>query len=86
MDKEEYIKKADELLNQETYKIIPADPTTKQNKLISLLKNIKAECGVNEDTYKKIYPTVLWAAKDPQGRSTPKTNCLQQRFSVLWNS
>ena len=28
MDKEGYIKKAEELLNHETYKIIPADPTT----------------------------------------------------------
>ena len=33
MDKEEYIKKAEELLNQGTYKIIPADPMTKQKNL-----------------------------------------------------
>ena len=58
MDKEEYIKKAEELLNQETYKIIPADPTNRQkNKLIQMLKDIKAECEMNEDTYKKMYPT-----------------------------
>ena len=58
MDKEEYIKKAEELLNQETYKIILADPTNRQNnKLIQILKNIKAEGGINEDTYKKMYPT-----------------------------
>ena len=57
MDKEEYIKKAEELLNQEGYKIIPADPTNRQkNKLIQILKNIKAEDGMNEDTYKKMYP------------------------------
>ena len=57
MDSDEYIKKA-ELLNQETYKIIPNDPTNRQkNKLIQLLKKIKAECGMNEDTYKKMYPT-----------------------------
>ena len=63
-DKEGYIKKAEELLNQEIYKIIPTDPTAKQkHKLISLLKNIKAEVGMNEDTYKKMYPT---------GADTPK--------------
>ena len=33
-------------------------PTNRQkNKLISILKNIKAEGGINEDTYKKMYPT-----------------------------
>ena len=58
MDKEEYIKKAEELLNQETYKVIPADSTTKQkNNFISLLKNIKAEGEINEETYKRMYPT-----------------------------
>ena len=57
MDKEEYIKKA-ELLDQTTYKTITADPTIKQkNKLITLLKNIKAEGGINDDTYRKVYPT-----------------------------
>ena len=48
MDRDKYIKKAEELINQVTYKISPADPTSKQrNKLISLLKNIKAEGGEN---------------------------------------
>ena len=58
MDKGEYINKAEELLNQETYKIIPTDPTNMQkNKLIHILKKIKAEGGMNEDTYKRMYPT-----------------------------
>ena len=30
MDKEDYIKKAEDLLNQPTYKLIPADTTTGQ--------------------------------------------------------
>ena len=64
LDREEYIKKAEELLNQDSHKIIPADPTTKEkNKLITLLKNIKAEGGINKDTYKRLYPT---------GAGTPK--------------
>ena len=42
LDKEEYIKKADELLRQSSYRNIPTDPTNKhKNKLISLLKKIK---------------------------------------------
>ena len=58
IEREEYIKKAEELLNQATYKVIPADPTTKQkNKLIMLLKNIKAEGGINGETKRKMYPT-----------------------------
>ena len=58
MDKEECIKKAEELLNQDTYKIIPSDPTNRQkNKLIQILKKIKAEGGINEEIYKKMYPT-----------------------------
>ena len=34
-----------------------------KNKLISLLKSIKAEGGIDETTYKKLYPT---------GATTPK--------------
>ena len=58
MDKEEYIEKEEELLKQETYKIIPTDPTNRQkNKLIQILTKIKEEGGVNEETFKKMYPT-----------------------------
>ena len=39
MDKEDYIKKSEELLHQPPYKELPSDPTTKhKNRLISLLK------------------------------------------------
>ena len=65
MDREGYIKKAEELLNQGTYKIIPTDPTTKQkNKLILLLKNINAEGGISE-AHRCQHPKILWVAKDP---------------------
>ena len=51
MDRTEYNKKAEELLNTGTYKKIPEDPTKKQkNKLISILNNIKAEGGLKEET------------------------------------
>ena len=64
MDKEDYNTKSEELLQPPTYQILNTDPTNRQkNKLISLLKSIKAEGGIDETTYKKLYPT---------GATTPK--------------
>ena len=58
MDREEYIRKAQELLDQPANKPIPNDPTTKyKKKLISTLKSIKAEGGINEVVYRRLYPT-----------------------------
>ena len=62
IDREEYMKKAKELLNQPTYKVIPADPTTKQ-KLITLVKNIKEEGGINKETYRRMYLTDAGTSK-----------------------
>ena len=51
IDKEEYTRKAEELLRQPTYKLIPTDQTNKyKNKLISLLKKIKTEGVIDEVT------------------------------------
>ena len=72
MDKEEYIQKSEELLRQPTYKILPTDPTTKhKNKLISLLKTFKAEGGINETTYRMLYPT---GAGSPKYYGLPKVH------------
>ena len=58
MDRDDYNNKAEELLHQATYRPIPNDPTNKlKNRLITLLKKIKAEGGMNEATYKRLYPT-----------------------------
>ena len=44
MDKQDYINKANQLLNQNTYKVISKDPTnTIKNKLINILKGIKTK-------------------------------------------
>ena len=49
MDREDYMRKVEDLLSQPTCMSIPTDPTTKyKNKLISLLKTIKTEDGINE--------------------------------------
>ena len=59
MDKSEYNTKAQALLNEnKTYKEISTDPTNKlKTKHISLLKKIKADGGIEEQLYKKMYPT-----------------------------
>ena len=54
----DYHQKAEALLQESTYQPIPNDPTNKyKTKLIALLKSIKTEGGINESTYKKLYPT-----------------------------
>ena len=70
IDTEEYKKKAQELLQQPTYQPIPSDPTSKyKNKLINILKSIKAEGGITEAVYKKLYPT---GAGSPKFYGLPK--------------
>ena len=58
MDRQDYINKADSLLNQNTYRAIPQDPTNNiKNKLISILKRVKNQTGLASLTYKSMYPT-----------------------------
>ena len=58
MDKQDYINKSNQLLNQNTYKVISKDPTnTIKNKLINILKGIKTKTGLGSNTYKSMYPT-----------------------------
>ena len=48
MDRQDYIYKANHLLNQNTYRSITKDPTNskkKKNKLINILKRVKAKHG-----------------------------------------
>ena len=58
MDRQDYITKANNLLSQNTYRSIPQDPTnTIKNKLINILKRVKSQTGLNNQTYKAMYPT-----------------------------
>ena len=58
MDRQDYINKANTLLNQNTCRSIPRDPTnTIKNKLISILKRVKNQTGLDSTTYKSMYPT-----------------------------
>ena len=70
MDKEDYIEKSEELLSKTTYKILPSDPTTRhKNKLITLLKSIKAEGGIQGKHIQEVISPrglltqILWPSK-----------------------
>ena len=70
INKTDYIKNAEDLLKEDMYKRIPEDPTVKQrNKLINILKSIKAEGGLNEESYRRLYPT---GAGSPKFYGLPK--------------
>ena len=59
MDKKDYKRKAQSLLeNRGTYKLLKGDPTNRmKTKLINLLKKIKSEGGINDNQFRKMYPT-----------------------------
>ena len=70
MDKQEYVKKVEDLLQESSYKKNAEDPTAKQkNKLISILKTIKADGGLKDELYRRLYPT---GAGSPQFYGLPK--------------
>ena len=71
IDKSHYIKKAKELLEDtNTYRMIQVDPTSKlKNKLINILRKIKPETRMQENTYRKIFPT---GASPPKFYELPK--------------
>ena len=58
MDRQDYINKANQLLNQNTYRSIAKDPTSSiKNKLINILKRVKNQTGLDSNTCKSMYPT-----------------------------
>ena len=70
LNKADYIERAEQLLNQPTYRKIQEDPTSKQkSKLIRILKKIKTEGGISDEKYKKMYPT---GAGPPKFYGLPK--------------
>ena len=70
LNTEDYLKKAQDLLNQNTYRALTSDPTMRlKNKMINLLKTIKTKGRLSEDLYKKLYPT---GAGSPKFYGLPK--------------
>ena len=58
-DKQDYIKKAQRVLEHTSpYRQLTADPTNKHKaKLITLLRKMKTESGMDDTTYRTLYPT-----------------------------
>ena len=71
IDTVDYIKKAKEILEDtNTYRAIQTDPTSRlKNKLISILRRIKTATGLQENIYRKMYPT---GASPPRFYGLPK--------------
>ena len=70
LNTEDYKKKAEELLRQNTYRALTSDPTMRlKNKMISILKSIKSEGDMTEELYKRLYPT---GAGSPKFYGLPK--------------
>ena len=90
MDRQDYINKANSLLNQNTYRSIHRDPTNSiKNKLISILKRVKNQTWLDSNTYKSMYPTgcapkVQWPSQDPQTRHSPKAYSVYLWICHLW--
>ena len=71
MDKSDYIRKIKELLNDiNTYRPLNMDCTNKEKgKLINILRRIKTESGIEDATYRRMYPT---EASSPKLYGLPK--------------
>ena len=60
MDRQDNRSKANRLLNQNVYRSIPRHPTnTIKNKLINILKKVKSQTGLDNLTFKSMYPMVV---------------------------
>ena len=58
LDRKDCLNKTQNLLaDNDTYRLITGDPTSKhKNKLILILRTIRAQGGLNDTTYKGLYP------------------------------
>ena len=86
IDTVDYIQKAKEILEDtNTYRVIHTDPTSRlKNKLINILRRIKAATGIQGNIYKKMYPTGVsppkfyGATQNSQEKHPPKAHSFQQ--------
>ena len=93
LDRKEYIRKARDLLNDtNTYRTIQSDPTNKlKNKLIDILRKIKADTRMQENIYRRMYPTgasspkFYWASKDTQERYPPEAHSFKYWLCHIWS-
>ena len=89
MDRSDYIKKAKKLLEDtNTYRIIQIDPTSRlKNKLVKILRRIKAETGMQgkhlqkDVSYWGQSSKILWATEE----HPPKAHSIQHWFCFIWS-
>ena len=87
MDKEDYTRKAEELLEQPAYRTIDSDPTNKiKASLITKLRKIKKETRLDEGTYKIMYPTSCVPPKFYGLPKIHKTGTPLRPLGHLWGS
>ena len=77
MDRQDYINKSNNLLNQPSYRAITQEAINIiKNKLINRLKRVKSQTGLDSVTYKSMCPTGCvppkfdWAPQNPLTRHT----------------
>ena len=64
MDRQDCVKKSNQLLAQAAYRAIPRDPPNKiKTKLINILKRVNNQTGLDNNTYKPMYPMGCRAQK-----------------------
>ena len=69
-DRQDYINKSNKLLSQPAYMAIPKDPTNKiKTKLINILKRVKSQIGLDNNTFKAMY---LMGCGTPKFYDIPK--------------
>ena len=84
LDRQDYIDKANNLLSQTTYRSIQWDPTnTIKNKLITILKRVKSQTGLSNQTYKAMYPT---GCVPPKFYGLPKIHKLDTHLRPIVSS
>ena len=90
LDKEDYIQKAGNLLEQSVYKTIDRDPTNSiKTKLIQILRRLKRETCMDEGTYKAMYPTSgtppkFYRLPNIHKMGTPHKSIVSSRDSVTY--
>ena len=64
IDRQDYINKSNNLLAQQAYRPISRNPTNKiKAKLITMLRKVKTQTGLDNNTYKAMYPIGCSAPK-----------------------
>ena len=84
MDRQDYINKSNNFLNQPTYRANPRNPNnTIKNKLINILKRVKNQTDLDSGTYKSMYPT---GCVPPKFYGLPKIYKLDTPLSPIVSS